>query len=184
MPVAVIVWLVWRSLRRTHGTPANLGLHSHDVVSGLPSLALITAIGLTIILFAAWTLHVPPRSNLPCNRLAEYALAVAVQQLLLQPFLNENLHRLLPARLTHRLDWAIILSALIFALLHAPNPILMLAAALAGAGWCWHFARHRNLAALTLSHFLLGLLAMIYLGKGPLLGLRVGYPALQRLLGQ
>ena len=68
-------------------------------------------------------------------------------------------------------------AALLFALLHAPNPVLVPCAAVAGAFWCWHFVKHRNLPALMLSHFLLGLVAMICLGKGPLLGLRVGYPA-------
>ena len=51
----------------------------------------------------------------------------------------------------------------------------------AGALWATHFLRHRNLPALVLSHALLGIVAMSAVGPGPLLDLRVGPPAWERL---
>ena len=69
---------------------------------------------------------------------------------------------------------SIVVAAALFAVVHAPNPLLM-AATFAGAlGWCAIFARHPNILPLGLSHAITTL-ALLYAFDDDLTGhLRIG----------
>jgi membrane protease YdiL (CAAX protease family) len=73
-----------------------------------------------------------------------------VQQYFVQSFINRRWQELVGR------GWrSVLLTALIFSLLHLPNPALMVATLLAGTFWAWLFQREPNLWALAISHFVL-----------------------------
>jgi membrane protease YdiL (CAAX protease family) len=66
------------------------------------------------------------------------------------------------------------IAALMFAILHLPNPFLTLMTGLGALAWCWIYDRHPNLLPLALSHALLTL-AILYAFDDAITGrLRVG----------
>jgi membrane protease YdiL (CAAX protease family) len=66
----------------------------------------------------------------------------------------------------------IVVAALLFGILHLPNPFLTTVTTIAGLAWCWIYDRHPNLAPLALSHALLTL-AILY-ALSDTVSLRVG----------
>jgi len=67
---------------------------------------------------------------------------------------------------TTRIWFTVVVSALLFASLHAPNPGLVAGTLIAGGFWTWHFRRYHNLPAVMASHLVLGSSAMILLVRG------------------
>ena len=68
----------------------------------------------------------------------------------------------------------VLLAALMFAILHLPNPFLTAMTGLGAIAWCWIYDRHPNLLPLALSHALLTL-AILYAFDDAMTGrLRVG----------
>ncbi len=111
-------------------------------------------VGLARDNFAAWALWLPV-----------WAL---LQQYVLQGYINRR------ARFLWGAGWrSIMLTAIVFALLHAPNPGLMAMTFTGGLLWAWVYQRAPNLFALALSHALAAL--VLARSLGPLLrSLRVG----------
>jgi membrane protease YdiL (CAAX protease family) len=70
---------------------------------------------------------------------------------------------------------SILIVALLFALLHLPNPWLMCATFLGGLIWAATYQRAPNLYALAISHAALTWVLISTLPSGALRGLRVGY---------
>lgn len=99
-----------------------------------------------------------------------------VQQYVLQSFVYRRVRSVLavterPAR--QRL--AIVMTAAIFALAHAPNLPLMLLTLFGALGWSWVYERAPNLFALAISHALISLLLMTALPAWLLDSMSVGY---------
>jgi hypothetical protein len=93
-----------------------------------------------------------------------------LQQYLLQGFLNRRLQDVCGPG-----SASVILAAAVFAGLHAPNPVLMLATFLAGCFWAKIFQRAPNLFALAVSHYLLAFVLGRTLPATVLANLRVGW---------
>jgi hypothetical protein len=69
---------------------------------------------------------------------------------------------------------SVLIAAALFALVHAPNPALMMATFAGALGWCTIFTRHPNYLPLGLSHAI-GTLALLYgLGDEAMGQLRIG----------
>ncbi len=85
----------------------------------------------------------------------KYLAFAGFQQWLLQTLVWENLRRAAMARRT-----AVLLSAWLFALWHTPNFMLMLLCFAGALFWCGHYAKHRRLLPLILSHAFLGFLCV------------------------
>jgi membrane protease YdiL (CAAX protease family) len=92
------------------------------------------------------------------------------QQYLLQSFLNRRLQDVAGKGVG-----SVLITALVFAGLHAPNPALMIATFLAGLVWAWSFQRAPNLFALWLSHILLAVVLSRSLPDWLLPNMRVGW---------
>ena len=56
---------------------------------------------------------------------------------------------------------SILLTAVVFALIHLPNLWLVAFSFVGGLLWCWMFQRHPNLLTVTLSHSVLGVLLAV-----------------------
>ena len=169
-------------LRAARHTPAPFGFAPRNWVRGWPALAAATAAAALALAALGWWLGTFSLAAARWRWLEVYAGGIAVQQILLESVFYCGFHTAAnrsgcadPPRTATRA------AALLFALLHAPNPALVVGTGVAALYWTRHFERFRNLPALMLSHLALGVAAMVALGPGPLLDLRVGPDAWERL---
>jgi hypothetical protein len=115
----------------------------------------------------------PPRH--PTRDLVTYFAWASAQQYALQAVV---LQRLQDAGLRER---APVTAALLFSLVHAPNPGLMMLTVLGGWLWSSAFARHPNLLAVTLSHAVLAVVAASTLPPAVIAGYQIGPAYLARV---
>ena len=93
-----------------------------------------------------------------------------LQQYVLQSFINRR------AQIVwHRGVRSVLLTALIFAFLHFPNPYLMLVTFVGGVVWAFVYQRAPNLFALALSHSLMTWVIVSTLPMSALNHLRIGF---------
>lgn len=93
-----------------------------------------------------------------------------LQQYVLQAFINRR------AQIVFGTGWrSVVVVALLFALLHLPNPWLAVATLLGGLVWAYAYQRVPNLYALALSHALMTWVLVSTVPLGALRGLRVGF---------
>ncbi len=169
--VAVAALGIWRASRT-----GEWGLDRSAFMPALRAAALITlpAVGLILGTGAVFgTLH-DRRDFL--GSVAGLVVWGGAQQWILQTVVLREAQRVAaPAR-------AVVVSAVLFALVHVPNPFLTAVTFAGGLAWCAIYARHPNVLPLALSHGL-GTLAILYAFDEAITGrLRIGYAYLQ--LGQ
>lgn len=182
--LVLLVAILLASYARVRDSRLDFGLSRACLKSGWGPVALFTLGGLIALAGTMALLPTAERGQLNFSWLLTYSHGMLGQQLGLQYVLNNRVHRALGGlREPTRVVVTVAICTVVFTLLHAPNPGLMLAVIPASAFWCWHFRRYHNMPALMLSHLILGGAAMVLLGDGPLLRLRVGPPALRLLLG-
>jgi len=104
-----------------------------------------------------------------------------IQQYVLQGFIYRRMRFVVVDETTpateqrRRANWAILATAAVFALAHAPNLMLMLLTLLGALLWSWVYERAPNLWALGLSHAAISLMLMTSLPSWLLPSLSVGY---------
>src|SRR5262245_36316825 len=139
--VVVVVLTAWSALHsRTSGLSikALLPASRATLVFTIPAVLVVLAAG-----FAMGTLHDPGGLLEKCAALVPWGGA---QQWVLQTVvLREARHRTSPVP-------SVVLSAFLFALVHLPNPLLMLMTFIGALGWCAIFLRHPNVVPLAFSH--------------------------------
>jgi membrane protease YdiL (CAAX protease family) len=150
---AAFAWIAATAwLRRNQTRPNGLGLHGL-----LRSLWIVpAAVGLFLLgIWIADRLHTLHQLYGPLPvvlHVAEYSFWALMQQFILQVYV---LLRLL--RLGLRRGPAIAVAALLFAVAHIPNPVLVPAVLIWAAICCWLYLRYRNLYPLAVAHALLGM---------------------------
>jgi membrane protease YdiL (CAAX protease family) len=93
-----------------------------------------------------------------------------LQQYVLQAFVNRR------AQIIFGAGWrSVLLTALVFALLHLPNPWLTAATFTGGLVWAYAYQRTPNLYALALSHAAMTWVLIASVPASALNGLRVGF---------
>ena len=148
----------------------DIGLRFDNFLPALRMVALPTLVVALVILavgLACGSLHFGKRV-FPA-RLDRY-LWPLLQQYLALGFLNRRLQQTLGKTRT-----SLVLTAFVFAGLHAPNPTLMLATYTGGCIWAWTFQQQPNLFVTTISHVLLGAVLVHSLPASLLPNMKVGW---------
>lgn len=103
------------------------------------------------------------------------------QQFILQGFIYRRMRFLFVDEMVaeetqkQRVNFAILATAVIFALTHVPNPVLTIFTLIGALIWSWVYERAPNLLALGLSHAMMSLMVMTCLPSWLLPSLSVGY---------
>lgn len=162
--VLVIALAVWRALRTR-----EWGLKRSAFLPALRWASALTAAAVLVMYLAGWQLGTwHDRRDLLGN------LAVLIpwglgQQFALQTVLLREAQAVVSPRT------AIWLAAVVFGVLHLPNPFLAPVTCLGALAWCWIYDRHPNLIPLGLSHAVVTL-AILYAFDDTITGrLRVGH---------
>ena len=160
---AVVVLTAWSALRTR-----TLGLSIKELVPASRATVLFTVPAVLVVLavgFGIGTFHDP-------GRLVENFAALvpwgAAQQWVLQTVV---LHE---ARQQTSAVRSVVLAAFLFALVHLPNPLLMLMTFIGALGWCAIFMRHPNVVPLAFSHAVATLALLTAFGDGLTGRLRIG----------
>lgn len=155
---------------RHRDTLKMLGVRLDNFLSALRLLAPPTAIAGLVIVgigLAADSLALGDRFLFHLRTLPPWAL---LQQYALQGFVHRRLQDAYG-----RGRKSILGTALIFSLLHLPNPVLTVGTFIGGAVWAWAFSHQPNLFALALSHTLISALLANALPRSLLQNMKVGW---------
>lgn len=134
--------------------------------AGWPLLAIPTTIALVLV--AGHALQWPP-----AGRILLYVGWAFFQQWFLLAVVGALLARALPR------TWAVLLTALAFALLHTPNGLLMQLCFVAELGWAWWYFHRRALLPVAVAHAASAILLQAGLAGGLLRSLEVSARFLQ-----
>jgi membrane protease YdiL (CAAX protease family) len=169
VPLGLAVALIFVSHRARGETWREIGWRWDNFPAAARLLAGPTLASAAFFVFLGWRFDT---LRLARENFASWALWLPfwalLQQTLLQGYVNRR------AQILWGLGrGSILLTAAVFALLHAPNPGLTLMTFAGGLIWSWAYQRVPNLFAMTLSHAFLAL--VLARSLGPLLkNLRVG----------
>lgn len=164
VPIALVTSLaVWHARRER-----EWGFNWRALLPGLRAALLVTAPAVVVILMAgAWlgTLH-DRRDFL--GSFGGLFVWGGAQQWVLQTVVLREAQRVTSPR------WAILVAALLFAMVHLPNPFLTAVTFAGGLAWCAIYARYPNIVPLAISHAL-GTLAILHAFDETITGrLRIG----------
>lgn len=133
-------------------TAKEMGLGTPPLQGSLLILALGVMFALTLPLIASLAgLRFPPIRMVPWRAAGQYAVWALMQQFALQSFFYLRVESLVGSRR------AVVLTALLFATIHLPSPVLTVATAAGGLFFCEMFRRYRTIISLGLVHAMLGL---------------------------
>lgn len=175
VPVASAILLMFVSHRVRREGLRDLGFRFDTFLPALYLLAVPVLLVAGACLSIAWMTGSPisflrwhPNRNLALQLAIGFAWALA-QQYALQGFFNRR------AMIALRRGWlSILLVAIIFALLHLPNPWITLITFIAGGIWSAVYQRAPNLFALALTHSVMTWFIVSTLPASMLRHLRVG----------
>ena len=170
VPVGLAFALMLFSHRERGETARDVGWRLDNFWHAARLLALPVLAAAIVIVGAGWLLN---SLRFDGRQMMEWAawlpLWGLMQQYVLQGFVNRR------AQLALGRGWrSVLLVALVFALLHLPNPLLTAATFAGGLVWAYVYQRAPNLLALAISHALMSLLLAASLPPALIRSLRVG----------
>jgi membrane protease YdiL (CAAX protease family) len=175
VPITLAVGFIICSHRLHHESARDLGWRTDNFLQAMRLLALPMLIAAGVMVSIGWYLG-SLRFALPVNGWAILWLPVLgvawglLQQALLQGFIHRRAQMVWGQK-----PLSILVVAVIFALIHLPNPWLALATFVGGIIWSWVYQRAPNLLALGISHGLMTWVVITTVPQIALHGLRVGF---------
>jgi len=154
-----IVFPVWlfASFLLHRDTPKSLGWRADNLWPATKWALLAFAVMAALLLSVGFILGQPrtlPPNFTAAGRLWAYFAFCLLQQIALNSFIDNRLLSLL------RREWvAALLTGVIFAACHWPNPVLVPLTFIGGFVFAWLFAQHRNILPLAFIQALLGSIA-------------------------
>jgi membrane protease YdiL (CAAX protease family) len=170
VPILLALGLMVFSHRAYGETLGDIGFRTDNFLDSCRLLLLPTIVAVLVIVAIGWfTTHAIFAGHFRARYLS-LPLWALFQQYALNGFINRRAQFVFGKGLK-----SIALVAVIFALLHLPNPLLAVATLVGGFVWAAVYQRRPNLFALALSHAVLSITLALNLPPNLLNSLRVGF---------
>lgn len=170
VPVLLAVGLMLMSHRERGETVRDVGFRADNFLAACRLLVLPTALVVLLAVAVGWFTNHPIFQAPWRNRFLLLPLWALFQQYALNGFINRRAQLALGKGTK-----SILLVAIVFSLLHFPNPLLAILTFVGGLVWAAVYQRQPNLFALALSHAVSSLTLALTISPNLLDSLRVGF---------
>ena len=171
LPIAIALGYMLLSHRAYKESPRELGFRFDNLIPALRLVLWPTLIAVVVVVAVGWYLTgAPALDRLLRPRLLLVPAWALVQQYALQGFINRRAQVALG-----KTRWSVVMVAVVFAMLHLPNPALSGLTLIGGLIWAATYQREANLFALAASHTVASLSLAMAIPLNVINGLRVGF---------